>query len=166
MAEVIARDILPSSEFEVISAGSQPSGVVHPKALLYLNKNGFDVKQGSLHSVGFESFEILRPDVYITVCSQANTEACPVFLEDISKVHWPLPDPSQGEALDDIEEEQAFAFVIETLISRINIFNEHLGRENDKSETREEVKVSERIKVLESLDKHFVQLSDKQVEKA
>lgn len=87
------------------SAGSQPSGKVHPLSIKYLQAAGIDT--GYLQSQSWDVHEAWQPDVVITVCDQAAGEQCPVWFGQSLKVHWGLTDPSR---LDGSEEEVAAAF--------------------------------------------------------
>ncbi len=78
------------------SAGSRPSGRVHPLALAILEEAG--IPSAGLASKGWEPFLSERvPALLITVCDDAAGEACPLFL-GVERApehrHWPLPDPS------------------------------------------------------------------------
>ncbi|WP_078085096.1 arsenate reductase ArsC [Microbulbifer mangrovi] len=90
---------------EARSAGSQPSGVVHPLSLKYLEAQGIAI--GGLHSKSWDNLDSWQPDVVVTVCDSAAGEACPIWLDDTIKVHWGLADPSKLEGSD---EEKAAAF--------------------------------------------------------
>ena len=81
------------------SAGSHPSGRVHPRALAVLERHGVPVGQPvskSMDDLDDEWF-----DVVITVCDAAAGEACPVWLAESAKVHWGIPDPAGAEGSDD-----------------------------------------------------------------
>jgi len=74
------------------SAGSFPSGCVHPLSLATLTRHG-------INALGFESkswdaFKSLPLDIVITVCDNAAGETCPIFPGDPAKVHWGVPDPA------------------------------------------------------------------------
>lgn len=81
------------------SAGSQPTGQVHPRALGVLERHGVPVDQPSSKSMDDLAGE--RFDVIITVCDAAAGEACPVWLSDAAKVHWGIPDPAGAEGTDE-----------------------------------------------------------------
>ena len=87
--------------FAAYSAGSHPNGKVNPHALALLEGQGFDVS--SLRSKSWDEFEAPGAplmDFVITVCDNAARESCPVWLGKATRVHWGLPDPSQGDAGD------------------------------------------------------------------
>ncbi len=77
------------------SAGSQPTGQVHPRALAVLERHGVPVDAPSSKSM--DDLEGERFDVIVTVCDAAAGEACPVWLSDAAKAHWGIPDPALGE---------------------------------------------------------------------
>lgn len=77
------------------SAGSAPAGAVHPLTLRYLSERGYDI--AGLSSQSWDELEDFKPDRVITVCDSAAGEVCPLWMSDISKEHWGLPDPSKVE---------------------------------------------------------------------
>ena len=92
MAEGILRaaagDIL-----EVHSAGSQPTGRVHPKAIAVLAEIGIDISaHTSKHMADFLDRDI---ETVITVCGNAD-QACPVFPGQVHRLHWPFDDPAHA----------------------------------------------------------------------
>ena len=97
------------------SAGSAPSGVVHPLTLRHLLSRGYD--PAGLFSKSMDQASEFAPDVVITVCDGAAEAACPAWLDTTPRVHWPLPDPTRlaDPALIDAE----FAAVFNTLESRL-----------------------------------------------
>lgn len=125
-----ARSILAESimnrlgqgRFKGYSAGSQPSGKVHPYALHLLQKLNYDTS--SLRSKSWSEFT--RPDApqldfVFTVCDNAANETCPNWPGQPMTAHWGLPDPS---AVDGTEAERhlAFADTYRMLNQRISIF--------------------------------------------
>ncbi len=78
---------------EARSAGSQPSGQVHPLSVQYLNEAG--IPTHNLKSQSWHEFENFNPDIVITVCDSAAGEACPLWFGNTLKVHWGLEDPSK-----------------------------------------------------------------------
>lgn len=104
IAEAVANCV-GEGRLEARSAGSAPSGKVHPLSLQYLREAGFDTS--GLRSQSWDEHEDWQPDVVITVCDQAANEPCPVWFGKALQVHWGLTDPSR---IDGGEEEIATAF--------------------------------------------------------
>jgi arsenate reductase len=115
LCEALARH-LGAGRIEAYSAGSQPSGVVHPDTLKHLERRGVDTQ--GLKSQSWDVYADLSPDAVITVCDQAAGESCPLWLGQSLKVHWGLSDPSR---VDDAcgERDAAFEAVIETVERRL-----------------------------------------------
>ena len=101
---------------EARSAGSQPSGQVHPLSIKYLQQAAIDTS--GLQSQSWDEHEAWQPDAVITVCDQAAAEQCPVWFGNSLKAHWGLADPSRLEG-DDDQVATAFRQTIATLKSRI-----------------------------------------------
>ena len=104
-----------------MSAGSQPSGKVHPLSLKYLSEMGYDT--ADLTSKSWESLtdgngDSFVPDVVITVCDQAAGESCPLWLGNIPKLHWGLSDPSKLDGSDE-QKRQAFLTTIGEIEQRV-----------------------------------------------
>jgi arsenate reductase len=77
------------------SAGSRPTGKVHPQALATLEAQGFATEH--LRSKSWEEFVSSQaPEIHwvITLCDAAAAEACPVFPGTQQTLHWGLPDPA------------------------------------------------------------------------
>lgn len=87
------------------SAGSAPSGRIHPLALEVLRAAGVDTS--GFHSKSWDEFtsgEAPPLSIVITVCDSAAAEPCPVFFGGAGqpvKVHWGYPDPSRAEGGED-----------------------------------------------------------------
>ena len=96
----LAADIITAR-----SAGSQPSGEVHPLSIRYLQEAG--IATAGLVSQSWDELEDFAPDLVITVCDSAAGESCPVWMGKSLKVHWGLADPSR---LQGPEHEVAEAF--------------------------------------------------------
>jgi arsenate reductase len=88
-------------DFVAHSAGSQPSGQVHPVALATL-------AQWHLPTEGYRSkdwAEFAQPgapamDFVFTVCDNAAGEVCPVWPGQPMTAHWGVPDPPAVEEAD------------------------------------------------------------------
>jgi arsenate reductase len=77
----------------VQSAGSNPTGHVHPLALKVMAEIGIDI---SAHrSKHLKEFLDQRMDTVITVCGNAD-QACPVFPGQVNRHHWPFFDPAKA----------------------------------------------------------------------
>lgn len=89
--------------FEAYSAGSQPSGHVHPLALATLNAAG--IPTDNLASKSWDRFVEAGPqalDIVITLCDRAAHEPCPVLFGDFVRSHWSLPDPAAVQANEEV----------------------------------------------------------------
>jgi protein-tyrosine-phosphatase len=108
--------------FKGHSAGSQPSGRVHPYALDLLKQLNYDTS--SLRSKSWEEFTAPGApelDFVFTVCDNAAEEVCPVWPGQPITAHWGLPDPSAAEG-NEPERRFAFADTHRMLYQRISIF--------------------------------------------
>lgn len=97
MAEGILR-AAAGDLLEVHSAGSQPAGYVHPKAITALAEIGIDISDHtSKHMNDFFDREI---GTVITVCGRAD-QACPLFPGQAHRHHWPFDDPAHATGTDE-----------------------------------------------------------------
>jgi len=79
--------------FEVYSAGSNPAGYVHPKAIAVMKEIGIDITgHTSKHMNQFLNQKI---DTVITVCGKAD-QACPMFPGQVNRYHWGFDDPAHA----------------------------------------------------------------------
>ena len=78
---------------EVASAGSAPSGFVHPKAIAVMREIGIDISGHMSKSLN----AFLDRDVatVITVCGNAD-RACPMFPGQVNRHHWGFDDPAHA----------------------------------------------------------------------
>ncbi len=122
---IIAETVLNhlgSGTFQAYSAGSMPSGKVHPFALDLLNQLKYPTD--GLRSKSWEEFS--RPqaptlDFVFTVCDDAAAEVCPVWPGQPVSAHWGLPDPSAVVGTEAVRR-AAFADTHRMLYQRIGIF--------------------------------------------
>ncbi|WP_163123420.1 arsenate reductase ArsC [Acinetobacter portensis] len=101
------------------SAGSQPSGKVHPLTIKTLEN--LHINTQNLRSKSMQDCEPFNPEIVITVCSSAAQEACPLYLGKALKVHWGLDDPSHLD-LPEQEKLQAFQMTVAHIQRRFNAF--------------------------------------------
>lgn len=98
MAELIWRDI-GGEKWQTYSAGSDPTGYVHPRAIDVLNELGLET--AGLKSKSLAQFCVTQIDLVVSVCDNAK-ESCPAFVgEDSEHLHWPFEDPAHFEGSDD-----------------------------------------------------------------
>ena len=90
MAEGILRKELGQLA-TVSSAGSHPSGDVHPLAIEVMNEIEIDLSSHT--SKSWDSFLEEGVDTVITVCGNAS-EACPLFPGQVHRHHWGFEDPA------------------------------------------------------------------------
>lgn len=77
------------------SAGSQPTGTVHPLAVQTLQEA--DVLFEAPTSKSWDRFEgphAPKMDTIVTVCGNAQNETCPIWPSNPATMHWPFPDPA------------------------------------------------------------------------
>jgi arsenate reductase len=90
LAEAIMRQ-LAGDRFEVLSAGSEPAGYVHPLVEAVAAEMGLDI-QGQV-SKGLDEFADRQFDYVVTVCDHAAAK-CPTLRGRLATLHWPLEDPA------------------------------------------------------------------------
>lgn len=121
MAECILNR-LGGSRFRAFSAGSHPSGEVHPLALDLLRRHNYDVE--SLRSKDWSEFSTGNApemDLVITVCDNAAGEVCPVWPGQPMTAHWGFADPAAATG-SEAERKRMFAEVYRELHTRIEMF--------------------------------------------
>ncbi|MEM9386502.1 MAG: arsenate reductase ArsC [Pseudomonadota bacterium] len=94
LCEALARS-LSEGRITATSAGSSPSGEVHPDTLATLQALGIDTT--GLRSKSWDHCDGKHLDAVITVCDSAAGESCPLWLSNTVIAHWGLPDPSKVE---------------------------------------------------------------------
>ena len=92
MAEALIND-LRRGRYRAWSAGSLPTGYVHPKSIETLKRHGID--PGQPRSKSWNEFAGQSFDLVITVCDQTAGESCPLFPGKPRKIHWSTPDPAK-----------------------------------------------------------------------
>lgn len=93
MAEELLRKY-GGEKFNAQSAGLEP-GIVNPLAVEILKEEGIDITDKQTQSV-FDLFKNGKLFHYVvTVCDEGNSERCPIFPGQTSRIHWSFKDPSQ-----------------------------------------------------------------------
>jgi len=117
MAEALWRQ-LGEGAWESFSAGSRPSGYVHPKAIEAMRELGTDISQYRSKSVN--EFHDQPFDLVVTVCDNAR-EACPIFPGAKETLHWPFFDPAEATGSHE-EQMTVFRRVRDEISARIRGF--------------------------------------------
>ncbi len=79
--------------FEAQSAGLEP-GTLNPLAVEALQEIGIDISGNETQSV-FDVFKSGQLFAYVvTVCSESESQGCPIFAGVTKRLHWPFADPS------------------------------------------------------------------------
>ena len=95
MAEALINT-LGTGRYEAVSAGSDPTGYVHPKSIETLKRHGINISE--TRSKSWDEFVNEHFDLVITVCDAAAAESCPAFLGKHEKLHWSTPDPAKANS--------------------------------------------------------------------
>lgn len=114
MAEGFVKHDL-SKKWKAFSAGTRPSGYVHPMAIEAMAELGIDISQNKSKSV--EKYRKKKFDVVVTVCDNA-AEECPVWLGDGQVVNISFPDPAEATGTDE-EKMEVFRSVRDDIRRRI-----------------------------------------------
>ncbi len=118
MAEALLNT-LGQGRLHAYSAGSHPTGWVHPLALELLR--ALDYPTASLRSKSWDEFA--QPDappmaIIITVCDNAAGEACPVWPGQPITAHWGFADPATANG-SEAERRHAFARIFRQIQDRV-----------------------------------------------
>jgi arsenate reductase (thioredoxin) len=90
MAEALARLDWPE-QLTPVSAGSRPTGWVHPVAIRVMEELGASME--SAYSKAADEFRDAEFDVVVTVCDSA-AQDCPTWPGAGRIEHWSIEDPS------------------------------------------------------------------------
>lgn len=96
MAEAIVNARL-NPDWQAVSAGTQPAGYVHPKAIQVLEETGI---QHAGHSKHVDQYRNQTFDLVVTVCDSA-AEECPLWLGPGRRVHLGFPDPAKASGTEE-----------------------------------------------------------------
>lgn len=96
MAEAIVN-ARRGDRWEAVSAGTKPTGFVHPKAIEALREIGIQHEGSSKLAEEFRGMDF---DLVVTVCDSA-AEECPVWLGKGKRTHHSFPDPARTDDMND-----------------------------------------------------------------
>ena len=114
LAEATFNALAPAG-MKAMSAGSQPTGEVHPRSLALLKREGIATE--GYYSKSWDNLPA-TPDIVITVCSNAAGETCPAYLGNALRAHWGVDDPAKATGTE-AEIDAAFFKAYSTLSHRI-----------------------------------------------
>jgi len=117
MAEALWAS-LGKGEWESHSAGSKPSGYVHPLAVQAMKELDIDISANRSKSV--DEYQGQPFDLVVTVCGNAK-DSCPVFLSAHTVYHWPFDDPADATGSDE-EKMGMFRRVRDEISTKIRAF--------------------------------------------
>jgi arsenate reductase len=117
LGEATFNHLAPAG-WHAMSAGSHPTGTVHPRSLALLRQEGIALE--GLHSKSWDNLPV-TPDVVVTVCASAAGETCPAYLGPVLRTHWGVEDPAHVTGSDEVIDE-AFTTAYRILRARIEAF--------------------------------------------
>jgi arsenate reductase len=123
MAEALWESLSQSinsqqQQWKAASAGSKPSGYVHPLAVEVMREIEIDISNFQSESV--EKFRDDNFDLVVTVCNSAK-EACPFFPSKNEPLHWPFDDPADATGTDE-EKKVVFRRVRDEIKTKIESY--------------------------------------------
>ncbi|UMR29453.1 arsenate reductase ArsC [Massilia sp. MB5] len=117
LSEAIFNHLAPEG-LRAISAGSQPAGQLHPRAVALLQRKGISTE--GYFSKSWDNLP-LTPEIVVTVCGSAAGETCPAYLGPVLRTHWGVDDPSHVVGNEE-EIEAAFEQTYAIIRARIEAF--------------------------------------------
>lgn len=114
MAEGLVNAFL-RDRYEAFSAGTAPTGYVHPLAVQVMRELGIDISRQRSKSA--DEFRGMDLHLVMTVCDDA-AQDCPVWLGKGAKVHLGFPDPARVDG-DAREQLRAFRDVRDQMQAQV-----------------------------------------------
>jgi arsenate reductase (thioredoxin) len=117
LGEATFNHLAPAG-WQAMSAGSKPTGEVHPRSLALLTREGIATE--GYYSKSWQDLPQV-PDIVISVCGNAANETCPAYLGPVLRTHWGVDDPAHATGTD-AEIDASFMQAYRTLRARIEAF--------------------------------------------
>lgn len=117
LAEATFNALAPEG-MKAMSAGSKPTGEVHPRSIALLKREG--ISTDGYHSKSWENLPA-TPDIVITVCGNAAGKTCPAYLGNVMRAHWGVEDPAKATGTE-AEVDASFQKAYSILRRRIESF--------------------------------------------
>jgi arsenate reductase (thioredoxin) len=119
LAEATFNHLAPLG-MRAMSAGSQPTGEVHPRSMTLLKSKGISTE--GYFSKSWNNLAFV-PDIVITVCGNAAGETCPAYIGNVVRAHWGVEDPAKATGSDE-QINACFEHAYQVLRKRIEAFLE------------------------------------------
>ena len=118
IAEGLAKTML-DSKHNIQSAGSIPSGKVHPHAIATMKDIGIDLSDHYSKSIDdLDKDFLLNLDYAITLCAE---EVCPVLPGSANSLHWMNEDPA-NDTYTEVQLQNSFMTTRENIYKLIKKF--------------------------------------------
>jgi arsenate reductase len=117
IAEATFNALAPK-DMKAMSAGSKPTGEVHPRSIALLKREG--IPSEGFYSKSWDNLPT-TPDIVITVCGNAAGETCPAYLGKVMRAHWGVDDPAKAKGTE-AEIDASFKKAYSILRRRIEAF--------------------------------------------
>ncbi|MGJ0484284.1 MAG: arsenate reductase ArsC [Methylomicrobium sp.] len=114
LGEATFNHLAPAG-WRAMSAGSNPTGQVHPRSLALLAGEGISTE--GYYSKSWHDLPV-TPDIVLSVCGNAANETCPAYLGPVLRSHWGVEDPAHATGSDE-EIDAAFMTAYRILRHRI-----------------------------------------------
>ena len=117
LGEATFNHLAPAG-WRAMSAGSKPTGQVHPRSLALLEREGISTE--GYYSKSWNDLPV-TPDIVLSVCGNAANETCPAYLGSVLRSHWGVEDPAHVTGSEE-EIDAAFMTAYHILRHRIEQF--------------------------------------------
>jgi arsenate reductase len=117
LAEATFNNLAPLG-MRAMSAGSQPTGEVHPRSIALLKSKGISTE--GYFSKSWNNLPFV-PDIVITVCGNAAGETCPAYIGNVVRAHWGVEDPAKATGSEE-DINASFEHAYQVLRKRIEAF--------------------------------------------
>ena len=118
IAEGLAKDMLPK-HFNIKSAGSRPSSIVHKDAIMVMKEIGIDISKNKTKSIESIDKDFMTSlDYIILLCAD---EICPVVTNSSKLLRWPNEDPDNN-SFSDIQSKNAFIKTRDDIFKLLKLF--------------------------------------------
>ena len=117
LGEATFNHLAPAG-WRAMSAGSKPTGQVHPRSLALLAREGISTE--GYYSKSWNDLPV-TPDIVLSVCGNAANETCPAYLGPVLRSHWGVEDPAHVTG-SEAEIDDAFMTAYRILRHRIEQF--------------------------------------------